>query len=97
MREVIREHYFEKLKFKQIGERHGYDPERARQTHSKALDTLRRDKLGAKPRSVYGDDYEASNTYGHKSFTAFKRSSASEVEDYVMRRLGSRQMTAKLI
>lgn len=44
LREVIREHYFEGLTFKQIGERLGLSRDQARQLHNKALKELRNNR-----------------------------------------------------
>lgn len=44
LREVIREHYFERLTFKQIGEQFGISPDRAYQLHNKALRELRKNR-----------------------------------------------------
>lgn len=44
LREVVREHYFEQLTFKQIGEQHGFSLDRARQLHNKALKELRKNR-----------------------------------------------------
>lgn len=92
---IIREYYFDKLTYKQIGERHGYEPERARQIHNNAIKALRHGKFGAKLRSVYGADYGISNTYRHKGLAAFKRSGTSEVEDYVLRKWGDNSEARK--
>lgn len=81
LRDVIREHYFDGLTLKQIGERHRYSIEWARQKLRGALKALRSGKLGAKLRSVYGAAYGVR----HKGLAAFKSSRTSEIEDYIFR------------
>lgn len=44
LREVVREHYFEQLTFKQIGEQHGFSLDRAYQLHNKAIRELRKNR-----------------------------------------------------
>lgn len=44
LREVVREHYFEGLTFKQIGEQFGISLDRAYQLHNKALRELRKNR-----------------------------------------------------
>lgn len=44
MRIVIREHYFERLTFKQIGAKHDLSPDRASQLHRKAIRELNRNR-----------------------------------------------------
>lgn len=45
MRVIIREHYFERLTFKQIGARHDISPDRANQLHNKAIRELRKNRV----------------------------------------------------
>ena len=86
-REVIYEYYFNGLTYQQIGDRHGFTHENARQLRNKALRSLRYGRIGARLRRIYGEDYDVMRTR-HKSLAAFRSSGSSEVEDYVLRRLG---------
>lgn len=78
LRDVIREHYFEGLQYNQIGERHGYGKQLARQLCNKALRELRKNK---RLYELYGEEYGFFHTCGHKSLAAFLTSRTSEVED----------------
>lgn len=84
LREIIQEHYFRGLTYKQIGEQNGYSAERVRQIHDKAINALRTGKTGVMLKLVYGMNYKPSTYAKHKGLSAFRSSQTSELEDYVL-------------
>lgn len=59
-RSVIIEHYFKGFSFVKIGRVHGFTKSRAHQAHKRAIQLLRRGRIGRKLFEVYGSEYKCS-------------------------------------
>jgi len=59
-RSVIIEHYFKGFSFVKIGRVHGFTKSRAYQAHKRAIQLLRRGRIGRNLFEVYGNEYKCS-------------------------------------